>query len=182
MPRPKQKRECFHDRPYYAQGLCRACYHRYCYARRRELITERARQRYQDDPAWREKKKRSNRHKRRRYISMIKTAFGMPEQALVAMETAQQNCCAICGTPPQQKPLHLDHDHTTNRVRGLLCTKCNTGLGWVEQTTWLEAALQYLAICRRHLDGYLLWEKPLMGEFHPERNPEGMKTVKVVRV
>lgn len=41
--------------------------------------------------------------------------------------------CAICGTtePRGRGRFHVDHDHTSNVVRGLLCTACNTGLGLV---------------------------------------------------
>jgi hypothetical protein len=35
--------------------------------------------------------------------------------------------CQICGT--NLKPFHIDHDHKTNEIRGLLCRACNHGLG-----------------------------------------------------
>jgi hypothetical protein len=52
----------------------------------------------------------------------------------------QSGLCAICGNPevkidPQQgKPcvLAVDHCHKTGYVRGLLCFRCNTNLGWFE--------------------------------------------------
>jgi ribosomal protein S27AE len=45
----------------------------------------------------------------------------------------QNGVCAICGRPPKRGTrLHVDHDHTGLRVRGLLCTGCNTRLGWYE--------------------------------------------------
>jgi hypothetical protein len=37
--------------------------------------------------------------------------------------------CAICG---REDDLHVDHDHITGNVRGLLCRHCNTSLGWYE--------------------------------------------------
>ena len=38
--------------------------------------------------------------------------------------------CFICGVELQlSKDVHLDHDHATDQVRGLLCRNCNLGLG-----------------------------------------------------
>ena len=39
---------------------------------------------------------------------------------------AQGGVCAICGRPD---PEHVDHDHTSGRVSGILCSDCNGGLG-----------------------------------------------------
>lgn len=46
------------------------------------------------------------------------------------MLAAQQGRCAICGREPRSgKHLHVDHDHDTGRVRGLLCFSCNAAIG-----------------------------------------------------
>lgn len=55
---------------------------------------------------------------------------------------AQNGKCAICGDAPDSKALCADHDHTTGRVRDLLCNKCNIGLGRVEAK--LDSWLAYL--------------------------------------
>lgn len=40
---------------------------------------------------------------------------------------------------------HIDHNHATNRVRGLLCVRCNVALGVVESTPrWLSRTAAYL--------------------------------------
>lgn len=51
-----------------------------------------------------------------------------------AMALAQNYKCAICNGPSHDgKALHVDHDHETGRVRGLLCGICNSALGWYER-------------------------------------------------
>ena len=42
-----------------------------------------------------------------------------------AMNEKQNGVCAICGNPPKKRRLSVDHDHTTKKVRGLLCDVCN---------------------------------------------------------
>ena len=59
-----------------------------------------------------------------------------------------QNCkCAICNIdlPLEGNMTHLDHCHTTNKVRDFLCTNCNRGLGhFQDSVTLLENAISYL--------------------------------------
>lgn len=75
---------------------------------------------------------------RERYLltkrrSVFRRRYGVePEYYDTALE-AQGGVCAICKRPPPpNKPLCVDHDHETNRVRGLLCTRCNLVLGNIE--------------------------------------------------
>lgn len=59
----------------------------------------------------------------------------------------QQNKCAICGIDKcsSGKSFAVDHDHKTNKIRGLLCKNCNVGLGMFEDNTNnIEKALLYL--------------------------------------
>ena len=59
----------------------------------------------------------------------------------------QKGTCAICETAtlPKVGVFHVDHCHTTNAVRGLLCNRCNTGLGMFgESAIVLEKALCYM--------------------------------------
>jgi hypothetical protein len=67
------------------------------------------------------------------------------------MQEKQKNLCAICSKPQpymKTKPnclLGVDHCHETGKVRGLLCNKCNLGLGYfLESQDILESALAYL--------------------------------------
>jgi Recombination endonuclease VII len=52
--------------------------------------------------------------------------YGMSVEDLDAMLAAQHGACAICQTAPA---VHVDHDHQTDKVRGLLCFRCNAALG-----------------------------------------------------
>jgi len=58
----------------------------------------------------------------------------------------QDSRCAICLQPfESSKTTHLDHDHKTNKVRGLLCSKCNHGLGnFKDNPDFLDRARLYL--------------------------------------
>ena len=53
-----------------------------------------------------------------------------PEQYDLLLEQ-QNNACAVCLAPFTKTP-HIDHDHNTDVVRGLLCNPCNTKIGWYE--------------------------------------------------
>jgi hypothetical protein len=70
------------------------------------------------------------------------------EASAARLREEQQGCCAICGTPEAQSPkkrLHVDHNHETHAVRGLLCSRCNTGLGqFKDDPNRLRAAIEYL--------------------------------------
>lgn len=53
--------------------------------------------------------------------------------------------CAICGEPPKSRRLHVDHDHLTGDVRGLLCWTCNAVLGRArDNVARLQGAALYL--------------------------------------
>ena len=71
------------------------------------------------------------------------------------MLTDQSGRCAICGVLPlPDRNLHVDHDHATGRVRGLLCRRCNTSLGqFDEDEQRLRRAAQYLEEHRSPLSG-----------------------------
>jgi Recombination endonuclease VII len=56
--------------------------------------------------------------------------YGLTPDEWVALFAGQGNRCAICGVDANgMKRFHVDHDHETGQVRGILCTKCNVGIG-----------------------------------------------------
>jgi hypothetical protein len=58
----------------------------------------------------------------------------------------QNNVCGICGGVNKNgKSLHIDHDHKTNIVRGLLCNTCNRSIGYAKDSIdILHKAISYL--------------------------------------
>ena len=61
---------------------------------------------------------------------------------------AQNGKCLICESTEgggRSSTLHVDHDHKTEAVRGLLCRSCNTGIGlFKENTALLKKAIEYV--------------------------------------
>jgi hypothetical protein len=69
------------------------------------------------------------------------------DQQYDSLLQAQNNSCAICGihTSETERGLVVDHNHQTHKIRGLLCTRCNVGLGYYgDDTTKLSMAIEYL--------------------------------------
>ena len=74
----------------------------------------------------------------------IKYLYGITLEAYEKLKKTQSNRCAICGVTPD-KCLDIDHCHQTGTVRGLLCQKCNKGLGFFEDSIdLLSCAIKYL--------------------------------------
>ena len=65
--------------------------------------------------------------------------FGISNDDYDDLLSRQGGGCAICGRPPKKAALHVDHDHNTGIVRGLLCVGCNNALGQFKDSTDLLA-------------------------------------------
>jgi hypothetical protein len=97
----------------------------------REQIQARNRARYQADPA----RFRSEKRLRK---------YGVSDDDVRVMLERQMHACGICYDSIDIRA-HVDHDHKTGRVRGLLCTRCNTMLGHArDDIANLTAAIGYL--------------------------------------
>jgi hypothetical protein len=72
--------------------------------------------------------------------------YGLEAGQYDELLAAQNGVCAICHEiRANGRGLHIDHDHVTGAVRGLLCTTCNTGLGaFKDRVDLLEEAVRYL--------------------------------------
>ena len=65
-----------------------------------------------------------------RYRAWVLKKYGCTAEKLDALHAQQKGLCAICALPPLPgKRLHVDHDHATGAIRGLLCSSCNLALG-----------------------------------------------------
>lgn len=68
--------------------------------------------------------------------------YGITPGEYIDMLLDQEKRCAIC---KKKEPLVIDHCHTTGLVRGLLCNKCNMGLGlFKDNADHLYEAAKYL--------------------------------------
>lgn len=76
----------------------------------------------------------------------LKRKFGITLETYDDLFTRQGGVCAICQRPPRDDiSLHVDHEHETGRVRGLLCFRCNNALGdFDDDPVRLFQALAYL--------------------------------------
>src|SRR3954453_23374912 len=82
-------------------------------------------------------------------IRHLRKTFALTPENLAALIEGQGWTCAICAGPPQ----HIDHDHATGKVRGVLCGPCNMGLGqFADDPVRLTDAARYL---RKHGGGRL---------------------------
>lgn len=105
---------------------------------------------YKDDPtAYRKTSKRRASNRATAWRLALK-AYGLTQIGYDALVVAQENSCAICKGSPQAQQrgdpkLHIDHDHVTGKIRGLLCRNCNTALGLMHDSpTVIDAAAKYL--------------------------------------
>jgi hypothetical protein len=80
----------------------------------------------------------------------LKTRYGLTPADVESMKNRQGGACGICAKPLAR--FHIDHDHATNRVRGLLCHRCNILIGGWDDKAWAEAAARWIG---RRIDAQL---------------------------
>lgn len=92
---------------------------------------------------------------RSRRNARLRRHYGIGLAEYDAMFAQQDGKCAICKQPPGENvrahwggKLCIDHDHTTGRIRGLLCNDCNLAVGYGKNPHILTAAARYL---RNHM-------------------------------
>lgn len=77
----------------------------------------------------------------RRHRALVRA---VSDEEYASLLERQGGVCAICRRAPKTRRLHVDHDHHSMTVRGLLCHRCNRNLPtWVTEA-WLYDAAYYL--------------------------------------
>lgn len=75
--------------------------------------------------------------------SRLKRKYNFSQESFDHLAALQGNACAICRDPKHK--LVVDHCHTNNLVRGLLCSKCNAAIGLLKDSPeLLQSAIDYL--------------------------------------
>lgn len=92
---------------------------------------------------WRKNNPDKHAAAKRRYH--LKRKFGLSANDYESMLVKQNGNCAICQHPPLEVSLAVDHCHKTNKIRGLLCLRCNRGIGqFYDNAELLNRASIYL--------------------------------------
>lgn len=133
------------------RAACKVCHAAYAAARNQnDGVKRRKRVRAK----WRRRHDPDLRH--RAFANGLRSRYGLSFNQYEAMWVAQNRQCAICGTPvlrgkadgkreAHRRHAVVDHDHRIGRVRGLLCWRCNAGLGnFRDSVDWLKNAAKYL--------------------------------------
>lgn len=132
----------------------------------KDILQEKAKERYQENPEkyvianrkWREKNREKIRikdkiRKSRPEIKLKNRNYNLMKYYGVTLEewnnlfTKQGECCAICKSPTTNGTgWHTDHDHKKGKVRGILCSPCNIAIGhFKDNIEALESAIIYLS-------------------------------------
>jgi hypothetical protein len=72
----------------------------------------------------------------------MRQKYGLGALEIEEIVRHQGGYCPVCLTRPA---VHVDHDHSTGKIRGVLCLGCNTGLGlFRDKLEWIARAIEYL--------------------------------------
>lgn len=121
------------------RGRAYAAGRRY-YEANRDLVNEKSRRRAAEHPELVSGQRRKNH---------LFQQYGMTVEDFELLLTTQDHACASCrrclDRSTRELTPHVDHDHTSGNVRGILCGPCNTGIGMLgDSIEGLRLALAYL--------------------------------------
>jgi len=106
---------------------------------------------YREDPVNREKHNGFSRAWHRKTlptrrvqarVGHLRRTFGLTPEQFGEMMLRQGGSCATCDRPPKRDVLNVDHNHETGEIRGLLCDRCNTFIGYLEKAPELVETWQ----------------------------------------
>jgi Recombination endonuclease VII len=126
---------CHSDRKLVARGMCSPCYGRWWRGQNPEKAKE-------QHHRWYETHKDDHRAYHNQYMAgdggfgvLLRRYYGISVDYYDRLFKAQDGKCASCGeSKPRRTGLHVDHDHRTGRIRGLLCGSCNRAAGLLGDT------------------------------------------------
>ena len=147
---------------YVSKGLCGACYQHYraCIIRGsvtgsrykflNKIVLGHESRKIKIARLWkkeiRDMRKRSPSAYRKGRNKALRDRYGLTLKQYNIIFAKQRGACAICKTPAKRynKPLYVDHNHTTGTIRGLLCPKCNNFMSFIDNDLHLiEKAREY---------------------------------------
>lgn len=127
------------DKPAHARGLCKACYNK----RLLKSNTEYAKKQRQNQADWVKKNLTKSKEYHKNYNqrvapmkkrdAQLRRDYGISLAEYQKLFKQQNGECAIC-SKKSDKTLHVDHNHETGQIRGLLCFRCNYGLGYFKDS------------------------------------------------
>lgn len=131
---------CHPEKDTHSNGLCNLCYKR----KRRQDYLIRNPQPPKPKPKYKINKEIRQREVRRNYN--LKKKYAIDDDSYLKLVQAQNGKCAICKKDhPGYSNFAVDHNHDTGQIRGILCKRCNIGLGYFKDDyNLLEAAATYL--------------------------------------
>ena len=97
--------------------------------------------------------KNKEKHKERTTIARLKRLYGLTPDDYDKMYSLQSGCCVICGKHQSElnHTLNIDHNHITNRVRGLICQPCNAAIGMLKVD---EKGIELLLSAAKYIEDY----------------------------
>lgn len=131
-------------------SACRDCEKKMAkdwYQRNPDYAKEKAKAWREDNPQKVARYRKENRLKS--YMGEIKRKYGVSKDVFDAMLQSQSGKCLICNSDflwsKRSNTPHVDHCHISGKVRGLLCRRCNSSLGYFNDNPALfESAANYL--------------------------------------
>jgi hypothetical protein len=131
-------------------SYCRLCTKQYNSSPERKQYRKQYKKTHPEvDKTYQKKYRKTPKGKENEKNKKLKYHYGITLKEYDNILKSQNNKCAICKSenPGGQKSFHVDHNHLTNKIRGLLCSKCNHGIGlFNDNINVLTEAIKYLTM------------------------------------